>query len=150
VTCWLPSERVIVPSLEAVSPAPAVGLPAATSGGHAFAQAAEHALVVPTSALNRYRVRPLELTRIDPRLLFETPTVAGAPVEAFGVAAVAALLPPPQAATVSATRGITAVLARKVMGLWRVMSLLWVGTSTVAAMGRDRITRRVVRRRKCS
>jgi hypothetical protein len=98
------------PRLEAVSPTPAVGLPVASRGGHASV----HALRVPESALNRYRVRPLALTRIDPRLLFATPTVAAAPLEVFGVAAVAAP-PPPQAATVRAARGIAAALARKVM-----------------------------------
>ena len=86
----MPPERVIVPSLEAVKPVPAVGLPLASSGGHAVAHAPVHALLAPTSALNRYRVRPVESTRIDPRPLFATPTVAEAPLEVFGVAAVAA------------------------------------------------------------
>jgi hypothetical protein len=71
--------------------------------------------------LSRYRVRPVESTRIDPRLLFATPTVAEAPLEVFGVAAVAAP-PPPQAAMARATIGITTALASKVMGLLRVMS----------------------------
>jgi hypothetical protein len=76
--------------------------------------------------LNRYRVRPVELTRIGPRVLFVTPTVAEAPVEVFGVAAVAAP-PPPQAAMARAVSGISAALVRKVMGLLRVMSLLRLG-----------------------
>jgi hypothetical protein len=63
-----------------------------------------HALLVPELALNRHKVPPVTLTRIDPRLLFTTPTVAAAaPLEVFGVAAVAAP-PPPQAATVRAER----------------------------------------------
>jgi hypothetical protein len=33
--------------------------------------------------LNRYRVRPVALTRIDPRLLFATPTVVAATLEVF-------------------------------------------------------------------
>jgi len=82
---------------------------------------------MPTSALNRYRVRPFELTRIEPTLLFATPTVAEAPIELFAVAAVAALPPPPHAATDRATSGITAAPARKVMGLLRIMSLLRLG-----------------------
>jgi hypothetical protein len=41
--------------------------------------------------------------------------------------AVAAPPPPPQAATARATSGMTAALARKVMGLLRVMSLLGLG-----------------------
>jgi hypothetical protein len=106
-----------------------------------------HALLVPESALNRYRVRPVELTRIDPRLLFATPTVAEAPLEVFCVAAVAALPPPPHAAMARAASGITAALARKVMGLLRVMSLLRMGRSTFARHGGARITRRVVRDR---
>ena len=143
----LPPERVIVPSLEAVSPLPAVGLPVVRSGGHAAAHAPVHALLEPTSALNRYRVRPMELTRIDPRLLFATPMVAEAPLEAFAVAAVAAP-PPPQAATARATSGITTALARKVRGLLRVMSLLGVGRSTVAATSGARVRQRVVRNRE--
>jgi hypothetical protein len=95
--------------------------------------------------LNRYTVRPLELTRIDPRLLFETPTVAEPPLEAFGDAAVAAP-PPPQAATDRAMSGITAAVARKLRGLLRVMWFLRLGISTVAASGGVRITHRVVRK----
>jgi hypothetical protein len=68
---------------------------------------------------------------------------------AGGGDAVAALLPP-QAATARAASGITAALARKVMGLLRVMSLLRLGRSTVAATGGYRITHRVVRDRNCS
>ena len=113
--------------MEAVSPVPALGAPVASSGGHAVAHAPVHALMVPESALNRYRVRPPAFTRIDPRLLFATPTVAEAPVVVFGVAAVAALPPPPHAATARAMSGITAALARKVMGLLRLMSFLRFG-----------------------
>ena len=76
VTCWVPPERVIVPSSEAVSPVPAVGLPVVSSGGHAVAHAPVHALLAPTSALNRYTVRPVESTRIRPKRLFATRTVA--------------------------------------------------------------------------
>jgi hypothetical protein len=45
------------------------------------------------------------------------------PPEGLGVAALAAP-PPPQAATASAATGMTTALARKVIGLLRVMSLL--------------------------
>src|ERR1700751_4730433 len=125
----------IVPSLEAVSPVPAVGVTLASRGGHAVAHAPVHALMVPESALNRYRVRPLALTRIDPRLLLATRTLAVfvgvvVVVVADGVgggAAVAAAPPPPHAATARATSGITAAPARKVTGLLRVMSLLRIG-----------------------
>jgi hypothetical protein len=71
-------------------------------------------------------VRPLEPTKIDPSRLLATPTVADAPLELFGVAAVAAPPLPPQAATATATSGITAALAKKVMDLLRVISLLWL------------------------
>jgi hypothetical protein len=64
-------------------------LPLASSGGHTDAHAPVHALLAPESALNRYTVRPAELTRIGPRLLFATSTVAGPALEVFGVAAVA-------------------------------------------------------------
>ena len=80
----------------------------------------------------------MESTRIDPRLLLATRTVtvlAGVVVVvvvvvdfAGGAAAVAALPPPPQAATVRATSGITAALARNLIGLLRVMSLLRLGS----------------------
>jgi hypothetical protein len=63
------------------------------------------ALVVPTSALNRYRLRPWESTRIFPRLVLARLTVADAPVVVFGGVAVVALPPPPQAATDSTASG---------------------------------------------
>jgi hypothetical protein len=96
-----------------------------------------HALLVLESALNRYRVRPVELTRIDPRLLLATRTAvglagAGAVVvvddDVVGGGEAVAAAPPPQAATARALSGITAALTRKVMGLLRVMSLLRLGT----------------------
>jgi hypothetical protein len=82
-----------------------------------------HALFALVSALNRYRVRPWELTRIDPRLLFATPTVAGALLVVFDGAgvAVAAPLLLPQAATVKAASRMSAAPARKLMGCLRVM-----------------------------
>jgi hypothetical protein len=133
----LPSDRVVVASLEAVSPVPTDGLPVASSGGHAVAHAPVHALFVPRSALNRYRVRPVEPTRIRPRGLCATRTVALCALVVFAAAGGAALVvlaaagaavavapPPPQAAIARALTGITAALASKVMGLLRVMSLL--------------------------
>src|SRR3954464_4043570 len=110
---------MVVPSNEAFTPLPATGLPLVRSGGQAVAQAPVHALVVPESFLNRYRVRPCESTRILPRPLFATSTVAepwgaGAP-EKFEV------LLPPQPATASATSGSAAAAERSLMGLMRVM-----------------------------
>src|ERR1700753_3163492 len=123
----------MVPSLDALSPAPAVVLPLAKSGGHAVAHAPVHALLVAESALNRYSVRPCESTRIDPRLLLATRTavvgVGVGVVFAFaGAVAAVAAPPPPQAATAKAVSGITAALTMKVMGLRRVMLLLRLGS----------------------
>jgi hypothetical protein len=103
------------------------------------------------SACHRYRVLPVESTRIDPRPLFATPTVADAALAVFAVGveldagrdAVAAA--PPQADTARALSGISAAPARKAMGLLRLMSLRRWGASTVAAMSGHRITQRVVR-----
>jgi len=100
----------------------AVGVMVAGSGIHAVAHAPVDALVMLSSALNRYSVRPVDSTRIDRSPLFATPTVAEAPLEVFGVAAVAAPLPQP--VTITATSDITAALARKLMGLLPVMWLL--------------------------
>jgi hypothetical protein len=109
------------------------------SGRHATAHAPEHALLAPESPLNRYSVRPVESTRIRPKRLFATRTVAagvdaGVVFDAAGGGDAVGAPPPPQAATVRATSGITAALARKVMGLLRVMSLL--------RLGRDRQSQR--------
>jgi hypothetical protein len=136
-----------------VRAAGAAGVAPVRSDGHAIAHAPEHALLVPESRLNRYSVRPVESTRIRPRRLFATRTVAvlvGVVFDAGGTAAVAPPPPPPQAATARAVSGITAALARTVIGRLRVMSLLRVGRSTVAAPGGYRITRRVVRDRATS
>jgi hypothetical protein len=147
----LPPERVIVPSSVAVSPVPAVGLPLASSGGHAVAHAPEQALFIAESALNRYRARPVELTRIDPRLLLATPTVADTPLEVVGVAPVATPPLPPQAATARATSGITAALARKVMGLFaRYVAPLVAERRPSQRSAGVRITHRVVRSPKTS
>jgi hypothetical protein len=89
--------------------------------------------LVAESALNRYSVRPCESTRIDPRLLLATRTVAVfvdvvVAFAGFGDGdAVAAPPPPPQAAMAKAASGITAALARKVIGLLRVMLAPSVG-----------------------
>jgi hypothetical protein len=82
--------------------------------------------------LNRYRVWPVASTRIGPKRLFATRTVAvlvgGVVVfDAAGGGDAVAAPPPPQAATAKAASGNTAALSRKVMGLLRVMSLLRSG-----------------------
>jgi hypothetical protein len=104
------------------------------SGGQAAAQAPLQVLFAPVSACHRYRVLSRESTRIDPRPLFATPTVADAALELFAVGveveagrdAVAA--PPPQAATARALSGISATLAREAMSLLRLMLLLRSGS----------------------
>src|SRR3954467_4965521 len=115
---------MVVPSNEAFTPLPATGLPLVRSGGQAVAQAPVHALVVPESFLNRYRVRPCESTRIFPRPLFATRTAVGGTLAGFAEAcepAVALLPPPPQAARDSAASGTAAAAAMRVMGLLRIM-----------------------------
>lgn len=84
----------------------------------------------------------MESTRIDPRLVFATPTVAAAPVEVFGGDAAAAA-PPPHAAPVRAAIGITATLARKVMGLRRGMSLLRL--RSINGRGNERVSNHATR-----
>ena len=117
MTCGLPSERGVVPTLEALAPAPTVGLPLARSGGHTLAHAAAQALRVPESFANTYRVRPSVSSRIVPRLpLFATSTVAGRPLSVFGSAAESVtLLPPPQAASAKAVRETAVAAVRNVM-----------------------------------
>ena len=70
----MPSDRLLVPSIEAFAPLPTVGF-ALVSGGQFVAQAPEQLLLVPLSAWNTYSVRPWLSSRILPRLLFSTPTV---------------------------------------------------------------------------
>src|SRR6266545_3717805 len=73
----LPSVRLIVPSSEALTPLPALGVPLLWSAGQAEAQAPLHADWFGWSFWNRYRVRPLPSTRIDPSVVLEVETVAG-------------------------------------------------------------------------
>jgi hypothetical protein len=57
VTCFVPSDRLVVATKAAFAPLPAVGVPVAGTGGQAAAHAPVQALVVPESAPNRYTVR---------------------------------------------------------------------------------------------
>jgi hypothetical protein len=77
--------------------------------------------------LNRYRVRPWESTRIFPRLLFATPTVAACPLDVFGGDDGSVAPPPPQAAAASAPGNTSAIEVRKVMRLLAVMLVPVVG-----------------------
>src|SRR3954454_16140296 len=80
----------MVPTLEALTPVPTVGVPEACSGrGQLAVQAPKDVRFGPESFLNRYTVRPRESTRMLPRLPFATSTVAVAPPEVPGVLAAA-------------------------------------------------------------
>ena len=72
------------------------------------------------------------------------------PFEGAGAGAAVAAPPPPQAAKTIAASGVTATLARKAMGLLRLMSHLRLGRSTVAATRDYRIMQRVVRKPQTS
>jgi hypothetical protein len=72
-------------------------------------------LVVPESWVNRYSVRPCELTRTVPSRVLAVPTLVGG-VEALGVVDAVAP-PPPQAATASGASANPAALARIAIGL---------------------------------
>src|SRR4051794_38842031 len=120
------------------APLPTTGLAPVRRGGHAVAHVPKHALLAPKSALNRYSVWPVESTRIRPKRLFATRTVAvlvGVVVvfDGAGGADAVAAPPLPQAATARAVSGITAARARKGMGLLRALSLPRGGRSTGAA-----------------
>jgi hypothetical protein len=71
----------MVPSIEAVTPLPALGVPLDWSTGQAAAHAPAQADWLGWSFSNRYRVRPLPSTRIVPRpvLLAETVATPDAP-----------------------------------------------------------------------
>src|SRR5438128_7983720 len=71
----LPLLRLVVPSIDAFTPGPAVGLPWASRGGQNFAQLPAQALLPFLSLPNRYRVWPLEFTSTWPRLVLRTDTV---------------------------------------------------------------------------
>src|SRR5437879_13892012 len=82
----VPSPRVVVPSSDAFTPLRACGVPLVRKGGQFCTQLALLQVdAVPESATNRYRVLPLESTRIDPSLLL--PTAIAAPA-ACGLAVV--------------------------------------------------------------
>src|SRR5215218_2966230 len=66
----------MVPSSEAVTPLPALGVPLLWSTGQAATQAPAQADWFGWSFLNRYSVRPLPSTRTIPSLLLAAATVA--------------------------------------------------------------------------
>jgi hypothetical protein len=72
----VPSARLIVPSSEALTPLPALGVPLILSCGHAAAHAPLQADWFGWSFPNRYSVRPLPLTRIVPSLVLVAVTAA--------------------------------------------------------------------------
>jgi hypothetical protein len=66
----------MVPSKEAGTPLPALGVPLVWSTGQAAAHAPAQADRSPWSFSNRYSVRPLPSTRIIPKLVLVAETVA--------------------------------------------------------------------------
>lgn len=59
MTCFVPSDRLIVPRSLAATPLPAVGAPlVVVSGGHAVAHAPEHVDFVLVSGTHKYSDRP--------------------------------------------------------------------------------------------
>ena len=70
------SLRLMVPSIDAVTPLPALGVPLVWSTGHAAAHAPAQADWLGWSFSNRYSVRPLPSTRIIPSLVLVAETVA--------------------------------------------------------------------------
>jgi hypothetical protein len=66
---------LLIPSSELFTPLPADGVTVVMSGGQAAAHAPVHALLVPVSDPNRYRVLPWESTRMVPRALLARSTV---------------------------------------------------------------------------
>ena len=118
VTCFVPSDRLVVATKAAFAPLPAVGLPVAGTGGQAAAHAPVQALVVPESAPNRYTVRPCESTKMVPRPLLPTASVGGAGAAVVGGAvdggAVDVLAPLEPHAAASAMSSMAAALATSV------------------------------------
>src|SRR6476661_1521715 len=84
-----------MPTFAASTPLPGPAICPVRSGGHATAHAPLQVLRVPVSALNRYRVRPWESTRMRPRVEeVETPIAAGRPLEVAGFVDAVEVLPP--------------------------------------------------------
>src|SRR5260370_498624 len=80
----VPSERVIVPSSDWLTPLLACGVPLTATGGHAAAHVPVHADVPPLSASNRYIVRPWPSTRAlpgIPEMAARLIVVAAAPLD---------------------------------------------------------------------
>src|SRR4051812_3174495 len=99
---------------EALAPVPAIGLPLGRTGGQAAAHPPVHALAPAVSFWKRYTVRPLASSRICPRPLCSTPTVAGRPSAAFaGVPSARPLsLPLPQPVAETTATDSTAAARR--------------------------------------
>src|SRR5260370_33061340 len=93
----VPSERVIVPSSNWLTPLLACGERLTVTGGHAAAHVPVHADVPPLSASNRYIVRPWPSTRALPgipemaaRLIVVAAALPAGPVTARLLASAAA------------------------------------------------------------
>lgn len=134
---------MVVPISDAFAPRPALGRLVVKSGGQAVAQAPLQVLFVPVSARHRYSVLPRASTRIDPRPLFATPTVAAVALAVFAVGVEvdagrdAVSSPPPQAAMARALSGISAAPAREMMGLLCLMPPFRLGSIDSRSGGRS-------------
>ena len=77
MTCFVPSDRLIVPRSLAVTPVPAVGAPVVVSGGHAVAHAPEHVDFVLVSGTHKYSERPeLSVRKLVPPLVCTSTVIA--------------------------------------------------------------------------
>ena len=105
-----------------------------SSGGHATAHAPEHALLVRRVGLEQVQRAAGGVDQDPSQAAVRNPDgrslgwVSVVVFDGAGGGDAVAAPPPPQAATARAVSGITAALARKVMGLLRVMSLLRLGS----------------------
>ncbi len=77
MTCFLPPDSLIVESREALTPGPAVGLLTLSAGqacGHPLTFT--HVSLLRESLVNSYSVKPEVVTRIRPKLVLRSWTVA--------------------------------------------------------------------------
>ena len=87
MTCLLPPGSLIVESSEALTPGPAVGLPPTLSAGHTLEHPLTftHVSLLRESLVNAYSVKPEPFTKIFPRLVLRSWTVAALEARAAGV-----------------------------------------------------------------
>ena len=84
MTCIFPFESMMWPTIEALTPVAALGVPVVTSGGHATVHPPEQELDVEVSVENEYNVLPL-LSRMLPYMESATTPIVGVEVPAPAV-----------------------------------------------------------------